>query len=80
METQTFMANITLKIPDELHKKLKKHNEIRWSELMRKILINKINEFEIAEKLIAKSKFTFEDAKEISDEINSNVAKKLKIK
>lgn len=74
------MANITLSIPEELHDKLRIHNEIRWSELIRNILQNKIKEFELMEKLVSKSKLSFEDVSEISNKIDSSVAEKLGLK
>jgi hypothetical protein len=74
------MANITLTIPDELHEKLKSRSEIRWSELMRKILSEKIAEFESMEKLVSESKLTFDDAKQISEKVDKNVAKKFSVK
>ena len=74
------MANITLSIPDNLHRKLKTHNDIRWSEVIRRILQRKIEELELMNKIISKSKLTKKDADEISEKIDSNVAKRLGLK
>ncbi len=40
------MVNMTLSIPKELREKLKKHSEIRWSEVARKSFEKKIKELE----------------------------------
>lgn len=36
------MAHITLSIPDEVYKEIKKHPEIKWSEVARQSIIEKI--------------------------------------
>lgn len=37
------MAHITLSIPDEVHREMKKHPEIKWSEVARRSIIEKAN-------------------------------------
>ncbi|MBS7636633.1 ribbon-helix-helix domain-containing protein [Candidatus Bathyarchaeota archaeon] len=32
------MVNITVSIPEELYRKMKKYSEVRWSEVVRKAL------------------------------------------
>ena len=70
------MVNITLAIPDELHKKLKFHSEIRWSEVIRKMLEQRLDDFEEMEKIVSKSKLTQKDADEISKKIKRGIAKR----
>jgi len=60
------MANMKLPIPENLHRKMKNFSEIRWSEIVRKALEQKVNDMEIIEKIVQKSKFTKEDAEEIT--------------
>ena len=43
------MANITISIPEELRKKMKRHSEIKWSEVVRKALANYVDQLEAAE-------------------------------
>jgi len=33
------MPNMTISIPDELYKRMKSHPEIRWSEIVRKAIV-----------------------------------------
>ena len=35
------MAHITLSVPDEVHKEMKHHPEIKWSEIARQSIIEK---------------------------------------
>ena len=41
------MTNMTISIPSELCKKMKKHSEVKWSEVVRKSIADYINKMEI---------------------------------
>ncbi|MFH1590711.1 MAG: hypothetical protein ABIC95_02175 [archaeon] len=71
------MANITLAIPEDLHIRMRQHTEIRWSELIRKTITERIDELEMLDKLCGKSRLTKKDAEMISKKIDSSVAKRL---
>jgi hypothetical protein len=43
------MVNITVSVPDELCKKMKRHSEVKWSEVVRKALTTYVERLEIAE-------------------------------
>ncbi len=62
------MTNITLSIDDEIHKKMRKFSEIKWSEFVRKIIEQRIRELEnirsntfADEELLAKGWLSAED-------------------
>ena len=74
------MTNVTLALPEDLHSRMKKHSEIRWSEVIRKTISEKIDDLEMMDKLIRKSKLTKKDIEILSKKINSNVARKLGLK
>ena len=74
------MPNITLAVPEELHNKMKRHTEIRWSEVVRKIISEKIEDLDMMDKLTRNSKLTQKDVNGISERIDSDVAKKLGLK
>ncbi len=40
------MTNITLSIEDNVHKRMRKHSEIRWSEFVRKAIKKRLDELE----------------------------------
>ena len=42
------MVNMTMAIPEELHKLMKKHKEIKWTEVAREAIIRKATEVEAA--------------------------------
>ena len=71
------MPNLTLAIPEELHQSMKKHTEIRWSEVARKSFSEKIAILDQIERITNKSKFTKHDVELIAKKIDSSVARKL---
>lgn len=74
------MPNVTLAIPEELHEKMKKHSEIRWSEVVRKTLSEKVELLEAMDRIAKKSKLTQKDVDELAEKIDRSVAKKLGLK
>ncbi|HLC86750.1 MAG TPA: hypothetical protein VJH65_00535 [Candidatus Nanoarchaeia archaeon] len=70
------MVNMTLSIPDELHKKMQKFSELRWSEIARRAIQQRVDDLEAMEKIASKSKLTQKDVNEISKKIKSSAAKR----
>ncbi len=71
------MTNMTLAIPEELHEIMRKHSEIKWSEVARQAIWEKAKKIDLMDKLLAKSKLTEEDALELGRKVNKGIAKKL---
>ena len=71
------MPNVTLSIPGPLHEKMKKHSEIRWSEVVRKSISEKIGDLEVMDKLTKRSKLTRADVDEIAHKINRDAFEEL---
>ena len=65
---------MTLSVSDELHKKMKQFNEIKWSEIARRAIEQRINDLEVMNKIASKSKLTKKDAEEISKKIKRAAA------
>jgi len=70
------MANITLSVPDNVHKKMRHFSEVKWSEVARKAIIEKIEMLALAEKLAQKSKLTEKDVEEFNKKIKSSASKR----
>lgn len=70
------MPNITLSISEEIFKKMKMLNEIRWSEIARRAIEERINDLEVMNKIASKGKLTKKDVDEISKKIKGAMAKK----
>jgi len=67
---------MTLAIPEDLHKIMRKHQEIKWSELARRALWTHAKNLELMDGILAKSKLTEEDTLEIGRKVNREIAKK----
>lgn len=71
------MTNLTLSVPEELHERMIQHSEIRWSEVVRKSILDKIELLEAMDKLAQKSRLTKKDVEEIAHKINKEVYEEL---
>ncbi len=70
------MGNITLSIPNEIHEEMKLFSEVKWSEVARKAIVEKLESLQLAEKLAKKSKLTEKDIKEFSKKVKSLATKR----
>lgn len=70
------MANITLSVPDNIYKKMRHFSEVKWSEVARKAIIEKIEILDLAEKLAQKSKLTEKDVEEFNKKIKLSANKR----
>jgi len=70
------MVNMTLTIPDELREKMNQFSDIKWSEVARKAIEQRVHDIEIMNKIASKSKLTAKDAEELAKKIKRNAAKK----
>ena len=72
------MANITLAVSDKLHKRMKSHSEVRWSEIAREAFEKRIEELEWMDEVLKSSKFSEKDANEIGHKIKDDIWKRYK--
>src|SRR3972149_3986325 len=62
------MANLTLSVPDALYEEMKRHPEIRWSEVARQALARKLEDLGRLDALLAKSTLRERDVREARGE------------
>lgn len=70
------MVNMTFAIPDEVHAKMKMRSDVRWSEVARRAIVERIEDLEVMDRICSKSKLTKKDVDEISEKIKRSAAKK----
>ncbi len=70
------MVNMTLSVPAELHKIIKKHSEIKWSEVARRAMWAQARKLELMDSILSGSELTEEDAGEIGGLIKHEIARK----
>ena len=72
------MVNITLSIPDELHKVVKQHPEIKWSEVARQAMLEYAQKLKMMDEITGKSELTDMGAEEIGNLIKKGIAERHK--
>ncbi len=65
------MGNITLSVPDEVQKEMRRFSEVKWSEVARKAILERLEAMQLAEKLAQKSKLSDKDVQDFSKKINA---------
>jgi len=59
------MPNITLAVPEELHRKMRAYPEVKWSEVVRRILAQRIRDLERMDAIARTSRLRPEDIDEL---------------
>ena len=59
------VPNITLSLPADLHRKMKRHPEVKWSEVVRRAIAQRIQDLERMDALARKSHLASADVDEI---------------
>lgn len=67
------MPNVTLSVSEEVHDIMKRHREIRWSEIARKAIMAEAERFNLIEKIASRSKLTMKDVEEINEKIKKGM-------
>jgi hypothetical protein len=70
----TYMPNVTLSISKELHDEMRRHPEVKWSEVARKALLVEVERLHIFDELLSGSKLTIEDSVRLGRKINRAAA------
>ena len=70
------MVNMTLAIPEILNKKMKMFSDIKWTEVARNAIEERISDLETMNAIASKSRLTTNDALELSKRINKSAARK----
>lgn len=68
------MVNVTLAVPEELHKIMKKHSEIKWSEVARRAMWEYAWKLELLDKIASKSALSEKGAHEIDEVVKKGMA------
>ena len=71
------MVNMTLAVPEDLSRVMKRHSEIKWTEIARRAIEDKAKELELMDSIAGKSRLTEKDVEELGRMIKRNVSKKI---
>ena len=67
---------MTLSVPEELHREMQQHSEIKWSDIARQAFEKKVKELHWTDKLLEKSELTEKDAEKIGHKIKHEIRKR----
>jgi predicted translin family RNA/ssDNA-binding protein len=70
------LANVTLAVSEELRRIMKRHPEIKWSEVARQAMWEYAKRLEMMDDITTKSELTEKDALEIGQTIKAGLAAK----
>ena len=71
------MGNMIVSVLDEVQKKMKNFTEIKWSEVARKAIIEKLEFLLLVNRLSQKSRLTEKDIEKFSKNIKSSAVQKV---
>lgn len=69
------MPTMTLAVTEDLYDIIKRHNEVKWSEIARRAMWEYAKKLELLDKLTEKSELTESDVMEIDKSIKKSLAK-----
>ena len=70
------MTNITLSLPYDVRKEMKQFSEVKWSEVARRAIIEKLEMLKIAEKFSKKSELSLKDVEDFNKKIKAAATKR----
>jgi hypothetical protein len=71
------MVNMTLAIPEDLHRLMRKHAEIRWAEVARQAMLQYALRLAEVERLASKSRLTHTQAKLIGRKVKAGLYRRI---
>ncbi len=72
------MPNITIRVSEELKEEMKKHASVKWSSAIRSIIERKLSDFDEADRIARKSRFSMKDWKLIEKKLSKKTAEHAK--
>ena len=72
------MAEIVIKIPEELKREMEEFPGVEWQTVTRKLLKEELERMRELKAIVSKSKFTERDVKELSAKIDESLARRFR--
>jgi len=70
------VVNVTFAVPEELHEIMRRHPEIKWSEIARKAMWEYAQKLELMEKIVSDSRFSEKDVLELDKKVKAEMSEK----
>lgn len=63
------MPNITFAVPDEVRREMRLHDDVKWTEILRRAIRDELDRLHLYDRLLQDSQLTEEDAVELGRKI-----------
>ena len=70
------MPNVTLAVPKDLHRKMKAHPEVKWSEVVRRVIARRIRDLERMDAIARRSTLAAGDIDELDHLIKEGLRRR----
>jgi len=70
------VVNVTFAVPQELHEIMKRHPEIKWSEIARKAMWEYAQKLELMERITSESRLSEKDVLELDKKVKAGLRRK----
>jgi hypothetical protein len=70
------VVNVTFAVPEELHEIMRRHPEIKWSEIARKAMWEYAQRLELMERIVSGSRLSEKDVLELDKKVKAEVSEK----
>ena len=70
------MVNVTFAVPEELHEIMRRHPEIKWSEIARKAMWEYARKLELMERVVSESRLSEKDVLELDEKVKAGIGRR----
>jgi hypothetical protein len=70
------VVNVTFAVPEELHEIMRRHPEIKWSEIARKAMWEYARKLEVMERITSESRLSEKDILELDKKVKVGLRRK----
>jgi hypothetical protein len=70
------LVNVTFAVPEELHAVMRRHPEIKWSEIARKAMWEYARKLELMERIAGESRLSEKDVIELDKRVKAGLRRK----
>jgi hypothetical protein len=70
------VVNVTFAVPEELHEVMRRHPEIKWSEIARKAMWEYARKLELMERVASESRLSEKDVVELDKKVKAGIGRR----
>jgi predicted house-cleaning noncanonical NTP pyrophosphatase (MazG superfamily) len=70
------VVNVTFAVPEDLHEIMRRHPEIKWSEIARKAMWEYAQKLELMERIVSGSRLSEKDVLELDKKVKAEMSEK----